>query len=513
MKRKLSLLLAATLIVSSVGLAGCGNSGSSAAPVSTAVTSSQADGSKQALEEVTLEWYVAVPSASQRDLSKINEAFSAITKEKINAKVNLHFIDFGSYAQQMQMKLSSGVPIDLMYTSNWANDFYTDVAKGAYHELDYDKIKELAPNVINGVPKAAWDAAKVDGKLYAIPNTQVLARWPAIMLQTKYIEKYNFDVSTVKDIKDFTPLFEKIAKNEKGVYPIDVHKGIDILGFYISKMGYEYFGNSNPFGVKLGDKDLKVVNLYETPEMKDMLNVLRDWNSKGIIRKDAATVTDTAGELSNGVYASIFAVNNPDTVVNQARNWKVEPKDLTMVPLSDPFLSTGSIVATMTAIGQNSKNAERAYMLYNLMYDEKDTRLLNLLSYGLEGDHYTKVEDDLIELKPDSGYYVDCGWAYGNMFNSFRTSPSQPKWRPAGPDINNKAIISDMMGFSLNPTPIKSELAQISSVMGELTPALMTGSANVDECLKQLNDKLKKAGSDKVQAEIQKQIDAWKAAK
>lgn len=516
MKKRLAILLAA-LMLSATVMTAC-SQGQESTPSSepsqgTSKEASSEETQKEALPEVTLEWYLAVPNASMKDSEMVLAEFNKITKEEINANVNINFIDFGSYGQQMQMKLSSNATIDLMYTSNWTNDFYADVARGAYKELNYDKIKELAPNVVKGVPQGAWGAAKVGGKLYAIPNTQVLARWPAIMLKTEYIKKYNFDTSKVKSINDFTPLFEQIAQNEKGVYAIDVHKGVDILGFYISKMGYEYFGSTSPLGVKIGDPDLKVVNLYETPEMKSLLDTLREWYNKGIIRKDAATVTDTDGEKANGMYASMFGVNNPDTLVNQSRLWNCKPEDLTMVPLSDPFLATGSIVATMTSIGQASKNEERAYMLYNMMYDDNDSRLLNLLNYGVEGTHYTKVSDDLIELIPDSGFFIDCGWAYGNIFNSFRTNPEQPAWRPAGPDINNNAIVSDMLGFNMDPTTVKSELAQISSVMGELTPGLMTGSADVEPALAQLNEKLNKAGLDTVIKDVQAQIDAWKATK
>lgn len=517
MKKRLALLLAALLITSSL-MAACAPKVDEV-PEKTPSTAgdepkdeSKAEDKKE-LEEVDLEWYLAVPNASMKDSAKVVEEFSKITKEEINANVNINFIDFGSYGQQMQMKLSANTVIDLMHTTNWTNDFYADVAKGAYQEIDFEKVKELAPNVIGGVPERAWDAAKIGGKLMAIPNTQVLARWPAIMLRTEYIDKYKFDVSTAKTINDFTPLLEQIAKNETGKYAIDVHKGLDILGFYISKMGYEYFGSTSPLGIKIGDPNLTVVNLYETPEMKDFLNTLREWYNKGIIRKDALTVTDVAGEMANGMFASMFAVNNPDTLVNQSRIWGCKPEDLTMVPLSDPFLATGSIVATMTAIGQTSKNADRVLMLYNMMYSDTDTRLLNMLNYGLEGTHYKKVADDLVELIPDSGFYIDCGWAYGNIFNSFRTNPGQPAWRPAGPDINNKAIVSDMLGFSMDPAPIKSVIAQMSSVMGELSPALMTGTVDVDPALATLNEKLKKAGMDEAIVEIQKQMDTWKATK
>ena len=300
------------------------------------------------------------------------------------------------------------------------------------------------------------------------------------------------------------------------MYAIDVRKTTAILSFYASNLGLEYFAETNPFGINFNDPDLEVINIYNTPEMKEFMELLRSWYESGIIRADAASVTDTTAEKQNGKLAAIFAVNNPDTVINQARLMNLDPSELTMIPLSDPYFSTSGVVATMTAINVNSPYAKECIQVLNKFFDPEDTRCINLLSFGIEGENYKVVEegnDGVIELIPNSGYYVDCGWAYGSLFNCLRTNPSQPKWRPTGPDINNNAIVSPMMGFSFNPEPVKNELAQISAVMDEFIPSLMTGSVDVESTLAQLNEKLDQAGAAKVQAEIQSQLDDWKATK
>jgi putative aldouronate transport system substrate-binding protein len=142
-----------------------------------------------------------------------------------------------------------------------------------------------------------------------------------------------------------------------------------------------------------------------------------------------------------------------------------------------------------------------------------DPELFNLMSYGIEGKHYTKVSDGLIKKIDNAGYWMDSGWEYGNMFNSFRTSSTQPKWYPAGPDKNTAAIPSKLLGFSFDPSNVKSELAQTASVVDEFYAGLITGIADPDTTLPTMNAKLKKAGLDNILAEMQKQIDAWKASK
>ena len=117
-------------------------------------------------------------------------------------------------------------------------------------------IEEYGPNIINEVPAGAWDAAKVEGKLMAIPNVQVLARWPGVLVQNKFAEKYDFDLSTAKNLEDLTPLLQQIADNEKDMYAIDVRKTTAILSFYASNLGLEYFAETNPFGINFNDPDL-----------------------------------------------------------------------------------------------------------------------------------------------------------------------------------------------------------------------------------------------------------------
>ncbi|WP_425463945.1 DUF3502 domain-containing protein [Paenibacillus taihuensis] len=60
---------------------------------------------------------------------------------------------------------------------------------------------------------------------------------------------------------------------------------------------------------------------------------------------------------------------------------------------------------------------------------------------------------------------------------------------------------------------MKSELAQTASVVDEFYSGLITGMVDPADYLPKINDKLKQAGIDKLLAEMQREIDAWKASK
>ncbi len=79
-------------------------------------------------------------------------------------------------------------------------------------------------------------------------------------------------------------------------------------------------------------------------------------------------------------------------------------------------------------------------------------------------------------------------------------------------EVNEKASASKLKGFTLNTDNIKTELAQINTVIGEYKTTLDSGAAPDPKGLYQeFVEKLKVAGDDKVIEEIKNQIDAWRA--
>ncbi|MBP3965839.1 ABC transporter substrate-binding protein [Paenibacillus lignilyticus] len=507
--RMLTLMLSTLIVLGSI-LSACGsseNKNDNASQTSDKAASN--GGSTEAkLDPYVIKWYL--PQGIFPDAPQVIEEMNKITKAKINATLDVQFVDWGNYDQKMQTVLASGEQVDLMFTSNWTNDYVSNVAKGAYLDIS-DLLQKYGQNILKQVPEKAWDAAKINGKLYAIINTQVVARKPGMLVNGVLLDKYGFKEDQFKKLEDFTPFLEKVVQGEQGKYAFRVKGNDDQLTYIGTALGLEYFGNSSPAAIRINDPATKVVNLYETPEYIGFLKLMREWYQKGIIRKDASTITDTTADEQAGKYVSRIGVMNPDNPANNANVYgEGKAENVKMVSFGPPYMSTGSIIATMTAIPATSKDPDRAMMLYDLMYADKD--LFNLMNFGIEGKHYTKVKDDLIALTPNSGYAVNSGWEFGNLFNAYRTNPDQPAWIPTGPDMNNSAVSSPILGFSFDPSKVKSELSQCASAISEFSSGLVTGAIDPDVALPKLNDKLKKAGMEKLLAEMQSQIDAWKAA-
>jgi putative aldouronate transport system substrate-binding protein len=139
-----------------------------------------------------------------------------------------------------------------------------------------------------------------------------------------------------------------------------------------------------------------------------------------------------------------------------------------------------------------------------------DPYLNNLINYGIAGSHYVKVSANVIKAGPDvAKYNPGTQWMFGNQFINYLYDNEDPaKW--AKFNAYNKASLPQKdLGFSFDPSSVKSEVAAVKSVYKEFYPSLETGTVDPDAVVPQAIAKFKAAGVDTIIAEAQKQYDAW----
>lgn len=174
------------------------------------------------------------------------------------------------------------------------------------------------------------------------------------------------------------------------------------------------------------------------------------------------------------------------------------------VALTKPFVNSLSARATMNAVSSSSKNPEAAIRMIEVMNTDKE--IFNMLNYGIEGVNYTK-KDDFVKEIPKSGYFFNSGWALGNQFNAFLVEGQQKGVWDETMKINNNAEISPISGFSFNEGPVATEMAQMSSVTSEYK--FMGLHNDFAARFEAFRTKMKQAGVEKYQAEVQRQLDEW----
>lgn len=512
-----SLVLVIVFVLTST-LAGCQKSepkvkGTQIDSSNTETDSNDSTKSADELEPVVLKWYIA--GSEQPGLSEVVDEFNKRIKEKINATVDITLTDWGSYQQKMQLMIASGEEFDLCFTSYWLNNYLQNVGKNAFIPID-DLLKEYSPNAYKQIPEKIWDTVRVKGKIYGFINYQIACHQPVIFINKKYAEKYNFDASTVKTIADIEPFLQEIAKNEPDKLPINLNSGnssLDTL-FYDSEIKIEELtGRRIPGAIKIDDSTATAVNQFKLDEYYNIFKLAKKWHDMDFWRKDLATVTDTSAERKAGKFVietgGTYKPGVEGDLAAQIAGSK--PSDWITVTFGEPYLGSNQGAGTMHAISKTSKNPERAMMLLELINTDKE--LYNLLCYGIEGKHYKKIDENHVEPVENSTYNPNIDWEFGYQFNAYyKKGVKEGTWEETI-ELNEAAKPSPVLGFSFDSEPVKSEIAKCQAIVDEYVPLLATGSVELDKYYNEFIEKLEKAGSEIIVAELQKQIDEWKKTK
>ncbi|MBZ0300643.1 MAG: DUF3502 domain-containing protein, partial [Anaerolineae bacterium] len=192
--------------------------------------------------------------------------------------------------------------------------------------------------------------------------------------------------------------------------------------------------------------------------------------------------------------------------------WEVVEKGI-----AEPLLTTAGTTATLTGVSSTSRNAELSVKYLELV--NTDAEFYNTLCKGIEGKHWEWADKDRQLIKPAGGAasYTDVGWnpntdwMFGNVFNSYYSSEAQVGAWPETADLNRNARPSPVLGFTFNPAPVETEVASLSAVRSEFVEPLTYGLIDPAEGIAALVDAQRAAGIERVQEEMQSQIEAWKA--
>ncbi|WP_168122461.1 ABC transporter substrate-binding protein [Paenibacillus sp. HB172176] len=503
----LSLLLA-------ILLAGCSNAGKNnnnepASSNSSSTPSATAGDQKEELEPVKLKYYFfgGVKPGDDAVFAEMNK----ILKEKINTTVEFIKVpNNGDYTQKMTIMVNAREEFDLAFTSPYYLNYFEHATKGSFVDLT-ELLPKYAPGTYASMKPEIWDAARVDGKIYASINQQIFARQSGFNINKALADKYSFDPTSVKKLADLIPFLEKVKAGEPAEETDQLYNAQlknQVFSYFFPSFEWENIGGIDVPGVaKSMEEHPQVFNEYDTPEFKDFVLTLSEFQKKGLIAKDALTrPTFDAAKYAAAPVATLM----PGIEQSVARTYKAEQY---IIPLGDPLLTSPNAIATMTAISSTSKHPERALMVIELLNTDKE--LYNLMVWGIEGVDYKKIGDNRIESLEGSQYGPAPAWMYGNQFNSF-VSGTQPDdvWEQTKA-LNESAKMSKLFGFSFDPDSVKAEAANCSAIVNEYKAAFNTGMFG-DDTEKKYNEflaKLKTAGVEKVIAEKQRQIDEFMASK
>ena len=150
-------------------------------------------------------------------------------------------------------------------------------------------------------------------------------------------------------------------------------------------------------------------------------------------------------------------------------------------------------------------------MLLNLL--TTDPYLANLVTYGIEGVHYTKIGPNRIKFTDKHKDYDISSPFTGSSFMKYLMENDPDNMMEDAKKSNAAAIQSPIYGFTFDSEPVKNELSAMNNIAEEFNEAIFMGRTDTQQAIDKYMTKIKSAGLDKVMAEMQKQVDAWKITK
>ncbi|CAM4038310.1 ABC transporter substrate-binding protein [Paenibacillus alkaliterrae] len=493
MKRKSMLIVLSFVLSAVLVLAGCGSNKENNETGETPAAGANNQQAEKG-EPVNLVWYTI--GGAQKDLDKVVEEANKYLLEKINTTIEIKLIDWGDYNQKMQVIAASGEPFDIAFTSSWAFNYVEGARKGYFYELD-ELLEQHGQGIKEVLNPAFLEGSKIDGRNYAIPTNKELPAQAVWRFNKELLDKYNLNAADATTLESLEPMLKVIKENEPDMYPIQVNIG--------PFLPYDFALEGIPVGVSLNDSELKMVNVWDTPEAKQTFETMRKYYQAGYLPPDVATKQGNEHEL-----AGKWFVDKQHTVPFADNLWSNSLQyPVVSTPMHEPMVFNWSVTGSMQAISAQSKYPEQAMQFLNLL--NTDAYLRNLMNNGIEGVHYNKLSEGVYEPIPDSGYGM-AAFTLGNMFllDKLKEDPAD-KWEQYKV-FNNNSVNAPLLGFQFDPSSVMTEIANVKNAVDEFGPALNTGSVDPAEILPKAVEKLKAQGIEKIIAEAQKQLGEWRAA-
>ena len=440
---------------------------------------------KKKQDSNVITWYAF--GDEQPDMAKVMEAANKIIEPKLGVKLDLKFIPASAYDERMKMMMASGAEFDICFTSNWKNDYVSAARDGGLMDIT-DLISDELYDIMD---EKYWNDMKLGGKIYAVPNQQVMFSQLAVGVKTDLVEKYGFDVESIEHIEDIEPMLEVIKKNEPNLFPYNSrwshHPWTYDLQLDVSG------GN----GIRAMRESGEIIE-GSLPEYDRAVEVMRDWYKKGYIRADYASSNGDSNvtDINQGKYAVIVTTWKPGLE-------QFDTIKYTYKTISKPHF-TGA-TSTALGIGAGSKNPQKALELIHLVNTNKE--LYNIICYGIEGEHYELNGEGKLKKIENSGYDPATDWQFGNQFNAYISEGMDETVWEETKRLNDESQVSVLTTFKLDTEPIKTEIAQVNSVGAEYADFITVKDYN--KYLKEQEAALKAAGFDKVFDEINKQLKAY----
>ena len=503
-KRFLALLLVAIMLMAT----GCSKKDDTPADgKDTKVTdkSDKADVADKSDEMVKISVYRPTFNLAQVDedqLKKVQKEINDYIADKINVEVEIFDISSGEYADKCNLALAAG-EVDLFWTSNWVDTVNTD--ESVKNNAVYD-FTDLLPkyDIYTAIPEWTWGASAFDGKNYFVPVYKESAEGYMLMFRKDLVDKYGWDLSTVKTLVDIEPMLED-CKAEGLRYPYLSQKTPMFYRYYLDD--FDFFSGESYIAVDK-DKD-DVVNPVLSAEFKEFATLMSKWAEKGYLHEDDLTKTTTDTTIQTDDWGISWWTNVPNNKEADSRYGR----EIEMAKICESWVMSNTTLGSAYAISVRVSEAEAIASLKFLGLLYTDKKLADLYTYGIEGEDYERTSDDTVTKLADVNKYNHSAWESTSVINlSLETGDPLDKVELYR-QFNDTAKSSVAAGFRFNRASVDAQMTACTQVFNEFGYPLENGGfavGDIDAAIADYAKALDDAGFQDILAEAQSQYEAWK---
>jgi putative aldouronate transport system substrate-binding protein len=420
MKRKASSMKRFVAVVS-VGtiaagtLAGCGgsDSGSSASPSAGASTAPSVAASVAPTQQPPVELNIMLP-IFKSNFPKDDSPVAAEIEKLANANIHFEWVPNSSYTDKFNITLASGkLPHIIAVLDTKSSSFVNAARSGAFWDLT-NQLKDYKN--LSGANKTVLNNTSIDGKVYGIYRGRDLGR-NGYYYRKDWLEAVGLqEPKTIDDFYNMLKAFKEKDPDKNGkadTYGMVLVKwtGGWASGFDIMKL---WFGAPNKWGIKDG----KLVPEHQYEEYIDGLKFMKKLYDEKLINSDFA-VFDSAkwvDPLVNNQAGVIVDVVDGGARVEDkihaalAKDGKDDPNKQYMDVSSGVVGKDGKLrtlptsgYAGMLAVPKSSVKTEAELKRVLTFIDRlNEPDLQTMLSYGLEGKHYTLDAEKNVTVSKDT---------------------------------------------------------------------------------------------------------------
>ena len=500
-KRILAAMLTLSMVVS---MTACGNSEAGGSK-----DSAKNNGNGDEPYTVTM----VLNGSTQPDEERIEQKINEILEPELNANLDIVVLPWASASQQLQLMLSGDEKIDVFYTQ--ATNAVQYMNAGQIIDMS-ELIDKYGTNIKQIYGEDIAKINQIEGFVYGVPNQIERGSIPAVFMRKDLVEKYNIDISQIKEPKDLESVFETVKAGEPDMTMLYSINDGDTPVTRLFRG--DNLSDNNYLGVLMDQTNsTKLENFFATDWFKDTTTMLYNWYQKGYISQDAGTNTENWRTVCKaGNLFSLFFAYHPGTPVEFESSTGY---DFEIVPFyNEPIINSSSYNGVTFSIAQNSENPEKTMEVLDYIYGSSE--IMNLLNWGEQDKDYVIEDADngIINFpegitSDNAGYNLNLGWELPNQFIAYKWTGSDPQLWEKMEEFNSSAKSSKAVGFLFDSSNYSSEIAALSNIVKQYSGALYSGSGDPDELISELLEALDDAGINEVIQAKQEQLDAFLAAK